>query len=1086
MGLWLLGVAAAAGTLLGIATQPVYAADTAPISTSVELNIVKKDGFVHPGISVDPEQLQQTRAALSKGAQPWTTYYQGMLASPYASLDFQASNLKEGTFDTPLDNTFTSNKQEPRLSADGFRAYTQAVLYYLTGNRQYRYNALRLVRIWENMNPAGYKYYADAHIHAPIPFYYMVSAAELLKYTSVVGANVYTDAAGNNVDLRWSTQDNDQLVKNLVDPLTATLLIKIKDQYFNQHLYALTGAMAGAIFKDDREAYAADVEQTFVNATSARPNINGALGNLFHVIAADDPRNPTGQSFVQHLEMGRDENHAKDDVLCLAGLARIINNQGIKVDKTTGVPSTAESAVDPYQFGDQRLLKGVEQFYKYNLGETVPWIQVSQPGDAAHPAIESDGVQNIIDYGGAVSTDGRGRLNKFFSLSEVYDYYRYQENMSASELAQIAPALTAEATHLNAPEYYTGTTKMNYWGAYSDSKITEVGAEYWLSIPAGKAADAATFPSTGSASKDVSFAQFGTVLDADHATKTKDGLQVTAVKDQSSIKETEYDKLYPKDTKTVRGGSQIALAGLEKPTDGAFALKLKTTGVAKLLVSRDNQPDQVYQTLTLPNTHNQWLTVAYPTLNGNANIDFFAVVADQPKVTVTFAAGSYTDKAALPQIGETAKDAVVFLGQTLNLDLTATNATSLTLVDGPKGMTLSATGKLTWQPTSTGTYPVTVEATNGQRTVTKTFTVTSEKNRIQAYNQATTELQKAPYTTASMAAINAAAAKVQALVKTGTDAQFQAALSDYTAAIAAGELLNPTLKDGSLAYGAYPDLAAANLLDKTTHAIDPKQTFSAAKLTDDNQSTIGGDWHTAAVLDFGKDYTVTLQSVMYLARTGFPNRAQGTNLYGSNDGTTWTKLTTAENQLSNQPQTIQIDPKQAQIAYRYIKIQVDDPGTPTDPAYPGIADYGELHLFGTRAEVAPNPAGKVRPTLLTDPTDQPAKDHSQGQSEVPTKGHQGQPGGPDTTFDQGRIPANGGAGAAAPQQPAQAAAKATAAKPAAASKPQTGAHQQAQAPTHKAKLAQLGERVAKNLSWIGLLILVSGGAAVAYRRRHAN
>ena len=121
-----------------------------------------------------------------KGNNPWISYYDAMKQTKNASLKFESANLKAGTIDTPKDSTFKKSSANVNLSSDGFRAYTQAVLYYLTGDSQYRYNAIRLVRIWENMNPNEFQYFADSHIHVGTPFYYMVSAAELLRYTTVV------------------------------------------------------------------------------------------------------------------------------------------------------------------------------------------------------------------------------------------------------------------------------------------------------------------------------------------------------------------------------------------------------------------------------------------------------------------------------------------------------------------------------------------------------------------------------------------------------------------------------------------------------------------------------------------------------------------------------------------------------------------------------------------------------------------------------------------------------------------------------------------------------------------------------------
>ena len=99
----------ALGSIALLPSHDASAATTPAISDTVKLNITRSNGFLHPAISVDPSQFQNTRDELAAGKQPWTTYYQGMLESPYASTTFQAANLKAGTFET-TDLQFKCNK----------------------------------------------------------------------------------------------------------------------------------------------------------------------------------------------------------------------------------------------------------------------------------------------------------------------------------------------------------------------------------------------------------------------------------------------------------------------------------------------------------------------------------------------------------------------------------------------------------------------------------------------------------------------------------------------------------------------------------------------------------------------------------------------------------------------------------------------------------------------------------------------------------------------------------------------------------------------------------------------------------------
>eukprot|EP01041_Mallomonas_annulata_P030050 gene30050-52136_t len=165
--------AVAADTIETLATayQPT-------ITESIDAN-----GFKHPGVGLTKEMLENVRAQVLAQKEPWNTHFNAMLLSPAASRTVTSSN--QGSDPTkPGSLAFSSQGFNSRFIADGLKAYTQALLYYITGDETYRANTMRILRIWAQMDPAQYVYFVDSHIHTGIPLSRMAAAAEIMRYTS--------------------------------------------------------------------------------------------------------------------------------------------------------------------------------------------------------------------------------------------------------------------------------------------------------------------------------------------------------------------------------------------------------------------------------------------------------------------------------------------------------------------------------------------------------------------------------------------------------------------------------------------------------------------------------------------------------------------------------------------------------------------------------------------------------------------------------------------------------------------------------------------------------------------------------------
>ena len=333
--------------------------------------VIDASGFKHPGIGLTKDILENMRTQVRAQKEPWNTYFNQMLLSATASKTVTSSNQSGADPTKPGTVAFNSQGVESKFIADGLKAYTQAILYDVTGDETYRANALHIIRIWSQMDPAQYAYYTDAHIHAGIPLNRMVTAAEILRYSSY-----------QTTGLEWTDQDTANFTNNLITPVIETLLHK-NSYFMNQHLYPLIGAMSGYIFTGNRDRYNEGVEWFTVNKTAVDQGQNGAIKALFRLV---DQNALTGETVnppvVQHVEMGRDQAHGAGDVTNVEILSRLLLAQGTKVDPVEGTVSTAPNAVGPYEFLDNRILKAADFFARYMLGYDTPWIPVAAHTDA--------------------------------------------------------------------------------------------------------------------------------------------------------------------------------------------------------------------------------------------------------------------------------------------------------------------------------------------------------------------------------------------------------------------------------------------------------------------------------------------------------------------------------------------------------------------------------------------------------------------------------------------------------------------------------------------------------------------------------
>jgi hypothetical protein len=855
---------------------PANAADITTIATSYQPTInetIDASGFKHPGVGLTKDVLENMRTQVRAQREPWNTYFNQMLLSGAASATPTIRNVSSSDPNKPRYLGLNSQGVESLFISDALTAYTQAILYYVTGNETYRANAMRIIRLYSQMDPSQFSAYTDGHIHTGIPLQRMVGAAEILRYSSYQTAS-----------LAWTDADTANFANNFVLPTIATNNSS-KDRFMNQHLYTTIGAMTGWIFIGDRAKYDETVEWFTVNKGARDQGQNGAVKALFRLVTRNDDTGEEVTPAVQHVEMGRDQAHGAGDITNAEILARYLMAQGTKVDPVTGTPSTAPDAVGPYEFLGDRILQAAELFGTYMQGYEIPWIPTASHTDEY-------GNPTVVYH--KVAGHYRGRLTQ--NTWELYYYYKYVRGVN---LEQVAPNFT---------RIFANRTIYNWDGA-------DGGGDFWMFIPAAAAAEGSNY-------------LVKRITDPYREVEVR----FTPLDGNSTVK-TDGSTSYIQATAT-EAGTQFAVYGYGSSTSN-LSFKVRTNGIATI--------EAYGNTIQLPNTGGQWMYVNVAMGLG----DFLPLTIKGAGTTVDIdhinINGSSLNR---PTFTDGSADLNVYTyagaSQAVSASFAATDSsTSATVsyqIDNlPAGASFnSSTGAFSWVPTQAGTYTFIVSALDGTTVTSKRVTVVVGADRQAAVNAVIAAYDPAvPYVNSTLATYTAAYNDIQSVIASATDAVFFQKLSTLQSALAGLQQLTPTIADGSLNY--------SKMLVSSTFGTTASAVMNALDMTPDTFICFCVAQNRTHYLDFGPSFKVSATAFSLQVRTSFPERIGGTTVYGSNDNTNWTRLTPGLTVVTEDMQTLTVDPELQNQRYRFLKIEMIEPSS-------SMLELGEFHIFGTRYE----------------------------------------------------------------------------------------------------------------------------------------
>jgi hypothetical protein len=134
--------------------------------------------FKHPGILVNRAQLEFVKAKVAVGAEPWKSAFEAAKASEWGSLTYTPHPWKTCECG-PYSRPDLGCKDEQR---DSIAAYTQALLWFITGNEAYAGNATNIINAWANTLSGGH-INANGPVQAAWCAEEFPRGAEIIRYT---------------------------------------------------------------------------------------------------------------------------------------------------------------------------------------------------------------------------------------------------------------------------------------------------------------------------------------------------------------------------------------------------------------------------------------------------------------------------------------------------------------------------------------------------------------------------------------------------------------------------------------------------------------------------------------------------------------------------------------------------------------------------------------------------------------------------------------------------------------------------------------------------------------------------------------
>lgn len=395
--------------------------------------------FVHPGLTYTQADLDRMKAMVAAKQEPFYSTFTTLVQSEYSQIGNgnygEVTQIKEGEFNGTI-------------GRDGRRAHDLALLYHITGDRAYADDAVTRLNRYKNLTNASARGTAALDNGK---LYLLLEAAELLRdydgwaatdqeafknmlvypfYSTTVDASSthkhWTDDSQNNVTFYWNIYNFDAA------------------RWGNQGLFAARSLLAMGVYLDNDTIY--DRAARYLAALPAREDdlpygglpIQGSLKSnngrfKEYNISWSRPETISDEALKYYIyENGQCQEACRDQSHVLAGIGNY-----------TAIAEIAWNQGDPmYSWLDNRILKGIEYGFRYNMSFVNTYPEQSQPWEpTGSSAVETDCTyDNGVFYQAlsrsrrweavAISPDGRGASPEGW-VTQALQHYKIRAGLSA-------------------------------------------------------------------------------------------------------------------------------------------------------------------------------------------------------------------------------------------------------------------------------------------------------------------------------------------------------------------------------------------------------------------------------------------------------------------------------------------------------------------------------------------------------------------------------------------------------------------------------------------------------------------------------